>query len=317
MKKIIAILAFAALPALLTGCGDKKSFTPANLGTTFPTNPKKVKFEDLKSDWAWALTNLGDPPGDEMVAVGYSTPKSLKRLTMAINAYDIFPIKYAGEKTATEANGDYNPRFEGVTGPYWRISDGPPVGDGYENMLLLPESCRDGMLALTPAKAEGSGKGGLYDNHGHPAAQASDVAKIQALKPDRKVMKSELLATDLRGGRIALFQFNNTAEEGLLILAYIEGEKIITKEFTARVFDGDGTTAWRADADPDDICEFDVRALLETDEGLVIAFLWYGPEGINQYLLKEKNGKFIDFITRGWGYNHWENSWHEYNNNEQ
>jgi len=257
-----------------------------------PVEPGLASIDDLKSNWAWVITNYSD--NNQMVAIEYSQPEALERLTLAIDRMGIYQVNYAGQKTATGTNGDYGATFEGVAGPYWKIADGSTVEGG--QMLLLPETCHKGILPLTP-----------FENDTHPPASQADIAKIRALKPGRGMMNSEMLATDSRGGRIGLFQFNNTAEEGLFILAYIHGEKVITLEFTTDLYDGQAY--WRADADPDDICYFEATALCETDEGLVIAFLWGAPEGTGNYILIEKDGKFVDFITDARVYDHWSNSW--------
>jgi len=261
---------------------------------------RKAAFADLKSNWAWAITNgFTDSPSDQLVAIMYSSDDALSGLTIATNMDGKYRVQYSGQKTATGSNGDYNPTFEGVTGPYWKFAEGSSVEGFAERMLLLPESCHDGILTLTYF-----GENKWF----HPKAEESDVAKISALRPGRGMMNTELLATDSRGGRIALFQFNNTAEEGLLILAYILDEKVITTEFTTDVYEGEAS--WRADADPDDICYFEVTALCDTDEGLFIAFFWGAPEGTNYIMLKEDNGKFVDCITEAKSYDHWSNDWY-------
>jgi len=261
-----------------------------------PVEPGFAKCDDLKSNWAWVITNMWgeEDPGTKMVAIEYSKPEALENLTLAVDRFGIYNVKYAGQKVATGTNGDYGATFEGVTGPHWKITDGSVAKDHY--MLLLPETCHKGILPLTP-----------FEDNILPPASAADIAKIRALKNGRGMMRTEMLATDSRGGRIGIFQFNNTADEGLFILAYIQGEKLITLEFTTDVYEGQAS--WRADAEPDDICYFEATALCETDEGLVIAFLWGAPEGTNNYILIEKDGKFVDFITEAMVYDHWSNSW--------
>jgi len=258
-----------------------------------PVEHEIISLEDLKSNWAWVITNYSDK--NQVVAIEYSSPDALENLTLAVDRTGIFNVKYAGQKVATGSNGDYAPLFEGVTGPYWKVTDGSTL-EGW-SLLLIPESCLKGLLPLTP-----------FENDAHPAASASDIAKIRALKNGRGMMNTEILATDSRGGRIGLFQFNNTDKEGLFIFAYIHGEKIITIEYTTDVYEGHAY--WRVDADPDDICYFEATALCETDEGLVIAFLWGAPEGTGHHLMIEKDGQFVDFISDGWYYDHWSNSWH-------
>jgi hypothetical protein len=131
---------------------------------------------------------------------------------------------------------------------------------------------------------------------------------MEALKKGRKVMHSELLATVADGGRVSVFQFT-TVNYGLLILAYINDDKIIAKEFISDNIH-DGKVDWRADAGGDNICLFEVQMLCKTDAGLVIGFLWHGPEATITYLLVEKEGKFIDFISEKWYYNHWEDEFY-------
>jgi hypothetical protein len=309
MKRLFTILLAAALLLALSGCLNTRDITiptkPAQATTTAPANTAGITpFALLKASYAWAVRD-GDweTPGTRLAAVEYAG--KLEKLTLAAGADTLFPVKYEGEKQATGENWEYGATYEGITGPHWSAE----VPLSSYNYLLLPEACKDGLLAFTPGEAEETWEGGGFDfNHGHPPADPADVEAMEAFKKGRAVLHSELLATDENGGRVSLFQYENR-DEGLLVLAYINGDRVVTQEFTAGVYE-DGA-AWRADAEGDDICVFELVTLCETDAGLVIAYLWYGPEGTGKWLVKEDGGAFAEFETDIWSYNHWEDKFYQ------
>jgi hypothetical protein len=241
-------------------------------------------------NWAWAISN-GDyeTHGDKLAALQHASPDNLAELTFAVSPEGLIPIRFEGEKKATEIDEfGYYPSYEACSGPYWSVCDGHlPSGDYY---LLLPASNKDAILAFTPAS---------LDKYKNSAAVPEDVAKMEALKKGRKVVYSELLATDADGGRVSVFEFANT-NYGLLILAYIKGERVITKEFTTTNV-SKNLDKWRVDAG-EGIGTFVVNLLCKTEAGLVIGFCWYGPEGAGKYLLVENKGAFADFISESWYY---------------
>ena len=276
-------------------------------GCTFDSGDPYEAVHVMDFDYAWAIREgTQDRPGKHLAAVEYAGgPESL---TLAVGTGQPFAVKCEGEKKATGDNGEYWEVYEGVTGPYWSTAE---KLTRYE-YLLLPASREGGLLKFTPAKAKNNefddAASGFEYNHGHPAASKADVAAMEAYKGGRKVLHSELLATDSRGGRVALFQYANTGE-GLLVLAYIHGSRVITQAFTAYVYeDGAG---WRADMEGDDISVFEVAMLCETDAGLVLAYVWYGPEGTGKHLGVEEDGKFAKFTTDAWTYDHWENRFYQ------
>jgi len=277
--------------------------TPAEPETAAPAEPKEVKYKGLKMDWAWAITNRGEKPGNEMVAISYSSPNAFEKLTLAVNWKSAYPVKYAGKKKSTgKRDNPFFPTFESIPGPHWKITDGSTVGETWEEntLLLLPESCRDGIRKLTrPEELE--------------PAPAADVEKVQALKSGRKVAESRLLATDDRGGRIALFAFKTTTN-GLLILAYINGDKIISTEFTTDAENGEAS--WASELGPDEYGTFDANGLFETEEGLFIAFRWGRPEYTVESLLIEQDGKWVNCVTHGWSIDMWEDKWSEWKDEE-
>ncbi|MDR3208182.1 MAG: hypothetical protein LBT60_07645 [Oscillospiraceae bacterium] len=319
-KAISLLLAALTVLALLAGCQTGSETSPSATGVPPQETPtvsgtgetpaapgrenSSVRLADIQSGWVWALSNgESETPGDRLVAVSYAAPGDWESRTLAVGSGGVFPVGYAGEKEADGRNGDYYLTFDGVPGPSWRVAEGSlPVGQ--DDYLLLPASCQSGLLAFTPVKEDPAERAG-FDNHGHPAADPADVATMEALKKGRVVMHSELLATDADGGRVALFQFENT-DYGLLILAYLRGDLVIVREFIGSVWaDGVG---WRADMEPDDAALFEVAMLCQTAEGLTIGFLWYGAEGVNRYLLAENGGHFTDFVSESWYYDRWEDS---------
>ena len=313
MKRVLTILLAAALLAALAGCGGTADVQtrPGGRTTAQPTAPENTAgaapFAALRDNYAWAVREgTYDDPGTHLAAEEYAG--DLRSLALAVAPGQTIPVRYEGKKKATSENGEYWSYYDGISGPYWSATE--PLRD-YE-YLLLPVSCKDGLLKLTPAEAEESDHdtSGFDNDHGHPPADPADTARMEALQGGRRVLHAELLATDDRGGRVCLFQYENT-EEGLLILAYLKGDKVITQEFTAYVYeDGAG---WRADMDGDDICLFEVVMLCETDAGLVIAYLWYGPEGTGTYTMVEEGGKFVFFEPASgvWYYDHWDDRFYQ------
>ena len=274
----------------------------------------EYKMRVIDFDYAWATREgTQDRPGKHLAAVGYAGgPESL---TLAVGTGQPFAVKYEGEKKATGDNGEYWEVYEGVTGPYWSTAE---KLTRYE-YLLLPASREGGLLKMTPAKAKNNKfddvASGFEYNHGHPAASKADVATMEAYKGGRKVLHSELLATDETGGRVALFQYENT-DEGLLILAYINGERLITEELTAYIYedeDGQAGPYWRADMEENDISEFEVAMLCETDAGLILAYWWYGAEGTIRSLMVEDGGEFVNVspTSGAWYYDHWDDTFYQ------
>lgn len=279
-----------------SGYGSKRNGFGRGIG--------KARLADMQTSWAWAIPEEGfGASGSRLAAVEYASPDSIADLRLAFGSGKWVSVSYAGEKSADAddevIDGQYDPTFEGTAGPVWRIGEAalPAVQD----YILLPESCKAGALTFAPANAPGDGEGAT-DNHGHPEASVSETEKISKLYHNRKLIHSELLAVDSKGGRVSVFQFA-AAESGLLVLAYIRDNMIITKEFTANVYDG--SVYWRADAESGNICLFEVRMLCETDEGLAIGFVWYGPEGTARYLLAENEGTFTDLTAESWYYDIW------------
>jgi len=268
------------------------------------------KFIDF--DYAWAISD-GDweTPGTRLAAEEYTG--NLESLTLAVGPGMLVPVRYEGTKKATGENGEYWANYEGISGPYWSVVEGTMPRYG---ALLLPEARRGDLLRFTPAEAEDncdSASGGFDYNHGHPPAAPAEVARLEALQGGRKVLHSELLATDEKGGRVALFQYENTGEEGLLLLAYLNGDRLVVEEFTAWVDEDEGGACWRADMEPDDICLFEVVALCETGEGLVLAYWWYGAEGTAKCTMLEDGGTFAYFRPASgvWFYDHWDDEFYQ------
>lgn len=295
MRRIAAIMMILVLLGLCA-CSMPQS---DSVSGSAPDDPgtEKARFADIEENWAWALANGEfDKPGDRLVAVSFASRDKLKDLGVAVSAGTLVSVQYSEEKEATGRNGDYYPTFEGVAGPCWTVGEGA-LDLGQADVLLLPDSCRIGILQFAIAANEG----GQSDiGHGHPAADPTDISSVEKMAPGRTVISSELLATDSSGGRVSIFQFNST-DHGLIVLAYCRGDQVITREYISNgVYEG--KAYWRADAEADDICLFEVKLLCDTDAGLVIGLAWYGPEGATRSLFVEKDGKFADFISDLWYY---------------
>ena len=298
------ILAITVLLILfLTACDNKGSSGAEK--TSFPaettanaSDAGQTSLSVIRDNWAWGIP---DDKGIMLTAESYSSPNSWKNLTMALCPSGVIRVKYIGEKKATDnhsmGDGYYFPFFEDISGPVWEVIDKTVPAIEW-TVLLLPESCRAGLISFTVPQVESEYVNGLY-NHGYPPGPVEDIEKVTAMYKGRKIMHSELLAQDDDGGRVVLFQFVNT-DEGLTVLAYINDSIITVIEFTAYVYEGGAY--WRADLEDDDVGYFEVNMLCRTDQGLVMAFAWIAPEGSGKYLLVEKDGQFIDFIEGGWYY---------------
>jgi len=267
-------------------------------------------------DYAWAVSDMEwemDTPGANLAVVEYAGDP--EGLTLALGPAQQVTVRYAGEKEATGENWEYSARYEGITGHHWSAAKGSLTAFEY---LLLPASREGDLIKWTPAKAKNNydtASGGFNYNHGHPPAAPADVALMEACEDGRKVLHSELLATDETGGRVALFQYENT-DEGLLILAYINRDRLITEELTAFIYedeDGEAGPYWRADMEENDIGEFEVAMLCETGVGLVLAYWWYGAEGTARSLMVEDDGAFVNVspASGAWYYDHWDDTFYQ------
>ena len=271
---------------------------------TMPKNEiENISLDIIRDNWAWAIL---DENGTKLTAASYSSSAAWDDLTLAVSPYGLTHVQFIGEKDATEEHsmglGYYFPFYEDITGPVWATIDNLKIESSFST-LLLPDSCQKGMLSFTSSQVKDTYESG-FDNHGHPYATLEDIKRVSALHEDREVMNSELLATDLYGGRVSLFQFTNK-DKGLFILAYVREERMIIKEFTANLSSYSGGAYWRADLEDDNIGFFEVNLLCETDKGLVIGYTWNAPEGSGKYLFVEQDGEFAKFIDSGWYYN-WE-----------
>ena len=246
-------------------------------------------FEEIKASWVWALREGNYyERGPRLTAEEFSSQECWENLKVAVAADGVASIRYAGMKKATERReeGAYL-SFENISGPVWEIENDPHSIKGA--ILLLPASVQDSLLKITSFEYK------------EVSAAPEEIARMEELKGGRKVLNSELLATDSSGGRVVLFRYVNT-DEGLVILAYIRGEKIITREFPAQHMDDNGEATWRADLDDDEYGSFQVVMLCETEQRLVIAFTWGAPEGINKYLLVEQDGQFVELPGESWSF---------------
>ncbi|MCL2747993.1 MAG: hypothetical protein FWE59_04985 [Oscillospiraceae bacterium] len=304
MLALLALLAsLASICLLCYGCAGEAG-DPLPGDATPDIGIEKAPFADLKDNWAWVIVDWGgDIPGGQVAATSYASPDRLDKLAWAASAEELASVRYTGEKASTAESGDGYLFFDSLSGPVWEVPQ-PLAGDAYD-MVLLPESCRRGLLPLTPGYTEVLWENG-YETNGYPAADPGDVAAAEALIDNRAVVHSELLATDGQGGRVGLFLFENTdeTEDALLLLICFRGDRNVYMEFTAPLYDG--RASWRPDAEEESIGLFQVKLLCETDAGLVIGFSWYGTEGVGQFLLLEDEGNFVEFITGEWYYDPWE-----------
>ena len=264
------------------------------------------------TNWAWAISDRqSETPTDTVVAVEYASPDALDELTLAVGPPGIIPVEYAGEKQGT---GEfywplYSPTFQVVTGPSWKAPPGlfPAAVIDY---IMLPESCGDKVLSLTypsiTANYDGDEDNGFetdYYNYGRPPAEAADIAIMEAQRNGRKVLHSEQLAIASDGGRISLFQYATT-DFGLVVLAYINNEKVVSAEFVTMAYDG--SASWASELPPETFLYVEVTMLYESGAGLVIGFARYGPEWDARHLLAEKDGRFVGFNYGNWAYDVWQ-----------
>jgi hypothetical protein len=234
----------------------------------------------------------------------------------------VIPVAFAGEKESTEEAGwpKYSPTFNVIAGPYWKamIGNFPSETSDY---LLLPASCEERIIPLTYPSAPFNeatweyDPNGEYYNFGKPPAEAGDIAMMEYRRNGRNVVHSRLLAKANDGGRISLFQYETTSY-GLVVIAYINGEKVITTEFISTyVGDVQGEPIyWHSELPPETFGSVAVAMLCESDAGLIIGFTCIDPEGDSKHLLGERDGRFIEFSYGYWEYNIWENSYQQNTN---
>ena len=328
----ISILAFLFLALVLSGCAQPVPEPPveeppriikSDTGAETPTPPIIPPSPDVwygnmegfaeeygMSNWAWGIIDLqSEIPTNIVVAAEYASQAAFEDLTIAVGTPGIIPVEYAGEK---EGTGEfywplYSPTYKVVTGASWKTTETqfPVVWTDY---VLLPASCEAGILLLTYPSAPSNpdwewGSTTEFYNHDRPPAEPADIAKMEALKDGHKVVHSEQLALSSDGGRISLFQYE-TIYYGLVIIAYINGDKVIATESIASA--NDGVTQWHSELPPETYPSTKVSLLYQSDAGLVIGFTEFGPESDSRYLLAERDGRFLRFSVGDWRYDVWQ-----------
>jgi len=278
---------------------------------TYDVDPEDIdrsgfpSISDIINNSAWAVSDTeNNRPGSNLAITSFASKDSVVELDLAFSKNQRVDISYTGIKEQTKSAGtdaDYYLSYAHIRGHTFNINSGDFNDTQY--FVTKKELVEDSRRALTAAVADNdyedemtrSGNweeyDGFYNNHGHPEASASDVAIIEELYRGRKVRHSELLATASDGATIGMYQFENV-DYGMFIVAYINGSKVVRSEYISGLYDGDA--GWRADAPRNDVCYIEPVFLCETKEGVAIAYLWYGPEGLSEYFMIEKDGFFED-----------------------
>ena len=253
--------------------------------------------------WAWAVTDWeSEVPTDQMAAVAYSSPEVFDSLTMAVGSENVVPVDFAGEKDGIDDFEwpHYYARYKTIKGPVWK-AEGPalPAGYGVE-YFLLPHSYGGGVLPLARPWLVTDEEGRTY-GYERPPADPDDIEIIESQRNGRRVVDSQMLALTEDGGRVSLFQFE-TVDYGLVVIAYANGDKLVTKEFTTTYITEEGAF-WTSETGPESFFHVEVIMLYESDAGLVIAFTTYGPEYQSRYLLGERDGRFVQFYYGAYHHN--------------
>ncbi|MCL1914277.1 MAG: hypothetical protein FWG10_10500 [Eubacteriaceae bacterium] len=302
-KKTAVAIAIIFAFCLVSGC-KTRTLTGNNGGGETPGNNIQL------DNWAWALTDGNyETAGRKLAAIEYMSPDTLGELAIAVGPNTLANVEFQGQKEGNSSGDDfyYYPIFENMTGPFWSlaINESLPTGSNY--YIIVPAPFKDALIGFEPSSEENNNEWGFDDNHGHPGADAANTATIQSMYPDRMVRSTELLATDSSGGNVSLYQFENK-DNGMFVLAYINGDKVVVSEYETGLWGGEAV--WRADAEGDNICLFEVAMIAQTGSGTMLATVWYGPEGADLSLLQQNEGVF-EAIPSRWLYDLWGNEYYE------
>ncbi|MCL1803694.1 MAG: hypothetical protein FWG30_08680 [Eubacteriaceae bacterium] len=302
----IAIAAMLALCSCTASNSNKQNNGDTGNKDGSGNNEDKpyAALSDIRQSCAWAVSNSDF---SALAAVEYANGTDFEKLSIAVCTSGIARIEYAGEKEAIGENSLYYSTYEGVTGPSWNVASKEGVEQSF-SFFLLDGAIEESVFGIESGHSLERERDD-YSSHGHLPASDEDIQVAIQLKGGRQVKHSELLGTLSDGGRISVFQYENT-DYAMIVLAYINGEKVVYKDFYSNVFNG--TAFWRADAESEDICMFDIVAAVNTDEGLMIALQWSGPEGAMRYILVENNGKFAEFMDDYWSHDVWEDKFNRY-----
>lgn len=115
----------------------------------------------------------------------------------------------------------------------------------------------------------------------------------------RKVIKDKVLVHLDKDRSIYLFEFTIKADSALVSLALITPDKIIYKDFPAKV---DATSTWRVDDGGDfGFDYYKVLAVFEKNNSLGLITDWLGTEGYSIEYMKEDGQQFKE-VKKGYRY---------------
>lgn len=190
--------------------------------------------------------------------------------------------EYQGE-TENNTYRDMSYNFDNLSGNIFKKTKGSLIADT-SYFVTTNELFQNALIPLIPTLDLSNDSREYYQ-----PVDAEAIEKIEKLK-SKRVVKSKLLALTETGAKICLFVFERLGDDMLASLVYMDGDKIICKDYPA-VYDENST--WRVDAG-DEPGLFQVMFLARSDEGLLLAVTWAAPEGESSYILKEDGNTFAE-----------------------
>ncbi len=245
---------------------------------------KEVNVGDLENVFGFA-----DESGKKLITVpgeNNNTPADPQEFNVAVgNNGEIVGIKFVKRQEAnsqdTLRQTTYN--FDNMAGAIYEAVDGEFIPNR-TYMLSRASVLNEDVLIKLISTRNTEAEGGSFKK-----ADAETIGKIEAVK-NRKVVESSLISETEDGAKICLFVFERKGDDMLASIAYIKDDQVVLKDYPAKY---DEQSTWRVDAGGQPGL-FEVLFLANSNEGLLLALTWAGPEGENEFVLKDVNGTFQD-----------------------
>lgn len=266
---------------------DTESTPDGTLQPTVEQTEGKNDIEEINFGYLENVFGFAEESGKNLITIqseNSSTLANPQEFNVAIgNNGEIVKVKFVKRQ---EANSEdtlrqtiYN--FNNMAGYIYAAQEGEFIPN--KTYLLSKDSIinEDALIKLKSTRNMES-IGGYYQK-----VDTETIEKIEAIK-NRKITESSLISETEDNAKICLFVFARKDDDMLASIAYIEGDKVVFKDYPAKY---DEMSTWRVDAG-DQPGLFEVLFLANSNEGFLLGLTWAGPEGENDFVLKAVNGAF-------------------------
>lgn len=226
---------------------------------------------------------FADEAGERLITIPIDSGAELanpEQFDTAIgNGGELIEIEYVRHQEANDqdTNRQTINNFNNMAGYLYKVKNGTLLSNKSYLLARKDIVSKGSLVALT-----NTGNGEDF------RADADTVERVEALKK-RKVASSSILSESAQE-KIALFVFEREGDDMLASVAYMNGDKVLFKDFPA-TYNETGT--WRVDGG-DEPGLFEVLFLAHSDEGLLLGLAWAGAEGENLFVLQEADGALQD-----------------------